>query len=271
MPTEEEMAAAAAAAAAKEAEEAAAAAKAAEEAEAAAKAAEAEKNKTSEADAAALAAEVARLTAEAEEAKAEAAKLAAKFKGVDPDVARENAKKIAEAEAAAREAEKAKASAEGNFERLRELQKEEFEAEKAALLEAKTAAEQKAEAAQAALDKQIVSTAFAASKFLSEETVLSPAKAERLFSEFVDIEEGKLVVYDAPRGADKRVKIMDARGNAVSFNDAIRKVIEADEDKDSLLRSKLKPGAGSKTEESKTTQPVDRLSKLSAGIAALRK
>jgi hypothetical protein len=196
----------------------------------------------------------------------------AKFDGIDPEVARENARKIEEAAAAAREAEEAKARAEGNFERLRELQNEEFEARLAALTEERDAARAEVVDLRTTAQKATVSKTFASSEFFSKETILSVSKAERLYGDFVEIEDGEVVVYDAPRGTAKRAKVMDARGNPLAFDVAIKKVVDAEPDKDTILKSKVNPGGGSKTVDGKQTPPQsnDRLAKLASGLAALR-
>ena len=203
---------------------------------------------------------------------AEAHQTVAKYDGIDPEVARENARKLEEAAAAARAAEEAQARAEGNFGRLRELQNEEFEARLAAITAERDAARTEAETLRTAAEKANVSKTFATSEFFSKETILSPAKAERLYGDFVELEDGKVVVYDAPRGEAKRAKVMDSRGNPLPFDQAIKKVVDAEPDKDTILKSKMNPGGGSKTTEGKPggNQQPDRLSKLSAGLAALR-
>lgn len=260
----EEQAAAEAAAAKEAAEAEAAKAKAAAEAEEAKKAAAAAGGDEA---AAAAAAELDRVKAELAAAK-EAAK---KFDGIDPEVARANAKKVKDAEAAALEAEKAKATAEGNFERLKQLQDEEANAKIAAAEEARAAADARAVAAEERLNDALVTVAFGNSKFIVDKTILGPVKARRLFGDYVEIEDGVQVVYDAPRGASKRAKIMNAKGEALPFNDAIQKVIEADPDKDSLIRSEAKSGAGTKKVEGEPAKAAsDRQSRLAAGVAALR-
>ena len=194
-----------------------------------------------------------------------------KFKGIDPAQARANAEKVAQAEAAARQAEKEKAEAEGNLERLREIQNEEHEAAIREEREKREAAEQRSAALEARMDRAARTSACANSRYLSSETILSGPKAERIYGDYVEIEDGEGVVYDAPEGAKKRAKGMDGRGNPLPFDEAIKKVIEADPDKDSFVRSKLKPGANSKTETSgKPEKGASRHSRLVAGLKALK-
>ena len=194
-----------------------------------------------------------------------------KFKGIDPVKARENADKVAAAEAAARDAEKAKAEAEGNFERLREIQNEEHEAALEAERKRASDAEERANALAKQMNQTTLTSAFAASRYLAKETILSGPKAERIYGDHVEIEDGDVVVYDAPAGAKKRTKVMDGKGNPLPFDEAIKKVIESDPDKDSFLRSKMKPGAKSKTEDvGKPERGASRHSRLVAGLKALK-
>lgn len=207
-------------------------------------------------------------------AKADAAKAkadAAKFKGIDPEKARADAKKVEEAEKAKRSAEKVAAEAAGNLERLRELQNEDHQRELSAERDLRTAAEARAAEAEARLARALVSTAFASSNFISGETVLSPAKAQRLYGDYVEIKDGEIIVYDKPAGEARRAIVMDSRGNALPFNDAIKKVIEADPDKDTFLKTKIKPGGGSKSDHqpSSADNGRSRIQKLSAGLKAL--
>lgn len=221
-------------------------------------------------------AKAALLLAKAEAKKAKAAatrarKEAERFKGIDPEKARADAKAVADAEKARIAAEKAAATAEGNFERLRELQNEEATAAIEAANARAAAAEAKLASMEERLNRSNRAAAFANSNFVTAETILSPAKAERLYGDHVEIEDGEIVVYDAPAGANKRTKIMDARGNPLPFDQAIRKVVEADPDKDTILRSAIKPGASSKTDDPSRKAPEgkDRISRIAQGLKAL--
>ncbi len=252
-------------------------------------AAEAAAKEAAEKEAAAEAERLAREAAEKEAAEAakkaggddEVAELKAKlaelqgiadrYSGIDPEKAKADAAKVEAAEKAALEAEKAKAKAEGDFEKLREIQNQESAAIVAAEKEARAAAEKERDEARAELSRARIETAFANSKFLQDDTILSGPKAQRLFADYVEDEGGKVVVYDKPRGEAKRAKVMDAKGNPLPFNDAIAKVINADPDKDALLKTKLKPGGSSTTTDGKSKQPEgDRHAKLAAGLKALR-
>lgn len=258
----------AAAAAAAEAARVAAEAAAAEAARVAAEAAG--KTKTDAEAKAALEA----ATAELEALKA---KLAA-FDGVDAEEAKANAAKVAAAEAAAEEAKKEakkaakeKAQAENDVAALTKIQAEEHKAELDRVRAEKEARDGEVTTLQAQLNNIRVENAFANSKFINDETILTGQKAQRLFSDYVEVVDGQVTVYDKPAGDPKRAKVMDSKGNALPFNEAITKVINADPDKDSLLKSKTKPGAATKTVDGKPVETgASRQQRLADAIGALR-
>ncbi len=81
-----------------------------------------------------------------------------------------------------------------------------------------------------------------------------------------------MVGYDKPRGAQNRTALVDQYGNAIAFDHAMRKIVEADPEKDHLLRSKVKPGAGSSSSKqgASTSTPLgkstDPLSRIANGL-----
>ena len=101
-------------------------------------------------------------------------------------------------------------------------------------------------AAQRQVDDLVVGSKFAASRFVSEETVLSGDKARRLYGDHFETENGVSVAYDKPRGSSDRTPLIDAStGEKLSFDAALEKIIRADPDFERIGKSKLKPGAGS--------------------------
>jgi hypothetical protein len=182
---------------------------------------------------------------------AKAKKQAAAFAGLTPEA-------VAELKAAKAEADKLKADAAA----LKKSQEEEalrkagdFEALKARIIEehkAETAGSKaKIDELQNAVDlmhQRVVQTtltaAFAASRFVTGETVFSPTKAMLIYGSNFDVEDGRVVGYDAPKGAAKRTMLVDGRGQPLAFDEAIKRLVEADPDRDTVLRSKQKPGSG---------------------------
>ena len=112
---------------------------------------------------------------------------------------------------------------------------------------------------------------FSTSKFVSEELTLTPNKARIVYDNHFQVEDGKTVGYDKPIGAKDRTPLVDAKGDPLTFELALRKIIDADPDKDSLIRSKIKPGSQSGTQT--LVKPIDigkaemtGVSRISAGL-----
>jgi hypothetical protein len=69
--------------------------------------------------------------------------------------------------------------------------------------------------------------------------------------------------------------LVDQYGNSVGFDDAMRKIIDADPEKDDLLKSKAKPGASSDSKKSNASADkgkalTDSVSKIQAGLVGLK-
>lgn len=235
--TEEELAALAA----KEAEEAKA--KEAEEAarlkaEEDAKKKSDEKNKPSDVEAK-LIKELMKLKEKAKAEEARAKELESKLSGIDLDAAKEALKKLEEAEN--KELER-----KGDYERLLAKQKEAAEKEKEAINAKLQEAIKEREDLIRRTNDLSLTNAFSSSKFIQEKLALTPNKTRALYADHFEIVDGKLVAYDKPKGAPSRTQIIDASGEAVSFDAAIEQIINADPDKDYLIKSDQKAGAGSK-------------------------
>jgi len=119
-----------------------------------------------------------------------------------------------------------------------------------------------------------IGSQFSQSKFISEELTLTPSKARVVYGDHFDVENGQVVGYDKPRGAANRTAIVDQYGNSVGFEDALRKIVEADPDKEHLLKSKMKQGASSESKKptgsAKNDAPQDGISKIAGGLKALK-
>jgi hypothetical protein len=100
------------------------------------------------------------------------------------------------------------------------------------------------EKSAAQVRKLLVSSAFASSPWRNENLTLGAGAAERLYGSAFKVEErdGEPVVV-AYKGVEP---LLDAEGNPLSFDAALREIVEADPDHKGFLKAKAKPGAGSK-------------------------
>lgn len=99
----------------------------------------------------------------------------------------------------------------------------------------------------ATIEKLTIGHSFDGSKFISEELTLTPRKARVIYGSHFDIEDGQVVGYDKPRGESGRTQLVDGKGDPLGFEAALQKIVDADPDRDNLIRSKMKPGANSKS------------------------
>jgi hypothetical protein len=93
-----------------------------------------------------------------------------------------------------------------------------------------------------------VGAAFSASQFLKEDLVLPLNKARSLYGSHFEYKDGKVIGYDQPAGVASRVPLVDSKGEPLGFEEAFKKIIDADPDKETILKSKTAPGAGSGTQ-----------------------
>lgn len=191
------------------------------------------------------------------------------FEGIDPVAIRAL---IADQKAA----EDKQLEAKGEWERLKARMAEEQAKETGALKQ--TLAETLAELQRVRgnVDELSVGTQFGQSQFIATEMILPPAKARALYGDHFDLVDGKVVGFDKPRGAASRTALIDQYGNSVGFDDAMRRIIEADPEKDFLMKSKVKPGAGSDSKKVDAKQQQqqaaggDSLSKIAGGLKGFK-
>jgi len=258
---------AAAVAAAAEAETAAAAAAA--EAEAAALAAKGGKGPTDEE--ARLLKENMKRKAEQKATAEEMVKLQAQLKafdGIDPVAV----KALLDAQKATETDQLAKA---GDWDRLKTRMAEEHVKEIKTVQDQLAALQLVNSAATTTINDLSIGTKFGQSPFIADELTLTPSKARVIYGAYFDLENGEVVGYDKPRGVAGRTAIVDQYGVASNFDIALRKIVEADPEKDDLLKSKIKTGAGSDSKKgaglpAKVVGEPDGLSKIAAGLKSLK-
>ena len=210
-------------------------------------------------------------------AKAKETKLAAalaalqgslkRFDGIDPDQVRTLLKQQRDAELAA-------AEAKGEFDKVKEMMAQQHQAELEGYKVKMTEFENMVARLNGTVNELTVGAAFDGSNFIKENLVLTPSKARVIYGPHFESEDGKVVAYDKPRGQDGRTKLVDARGQTLGFEDAIKMLVEKDPDKDRLLKSSMKNGAGSKTTDAPPEQDQKEVfgrERIALGLATLRK
>lgn len=165
--------------------------------------------------------------------------------------------------------------AKGDYERLKQRMAEEHSKEIKTLQERIATLEGEVGKRSRVINDLTIGTQFGQSQFISGELTLTPAKARVIYGDYFDVtEDGQVVGYDKPRGAQGRTALVDQYGNAVGFDAALRKIIEADPEKDHLMKSKVKAGAGSDSKKA-SGEPAkeisnDSMSKIAAGLKGLK-
>jgi len=212
-------------------------------------------------------------------AEAKAAELAAKFGDIDPEKYQAMIAAETEAEQAKRQAEEKAAIERGDFEKLRTQMAEQHEEQMTKIKESLSSELEttKSELTKAAriIEELTVGTQFASSKFIKDQTVYTPNKARLLYGSHFEASDGKVIAYDKPSGTEDRSPLVDSKGNPVAFDEAMRRIIEADPEKDDILTATITPGAESKPGDGKppTGKPTSITSrdKISEGVRDLLK
>lgn len=189
------------------------------------------------------------------------------FDGIDPVAVK---KLLTEQKTAEEKALEAK----GDWERLKTRMAEEHGKEVTTLQEQIKALSGELNNTKGTINELTIGTRFSQSQFIAEELTLTPAKARVIYGDHFELEEGKMVAYDKPRGSANRTALVDQYGNAVGFDEALKKIVEADPEKDHLLKSKVKPGAGSDSKKpvqgAKQEVDADSISKIASGLKGLK-
>jgi len=222
--------------------------------------------------------EAAKLLKEVMEKKGTIADLQAKlkaFEGIDPAQVKKLLEKQAADEKAAREAEEKRLAQQGEWETLKKQMNEQNEAARKKLQDQIDALNGNLSARDKHIADLTVGNAFGNSKFISTEMALTPSKARVVYGPHFEYQEGKIVGFDKPVGVAGRTMLIDGKGEPLPFEDALRKIVDSDPDKELLMKSKLKTGAGSSTipngKPSNEGTELTGIAKISAGLAARAK
>lgn len=114
-----------------------------------------------------------------------------------------------------------------------------------------------------------IGSAFSASRFIADELTLTPSKAQIVYGAHFEYQDGKIIGYDKPKGSAERTRLIGSDGEPLGFDLAVAKIIEADAEKDFLLRSKARPGAGSGTADGvvkPVVKPVSGTSRIAGAL-----
>ena len=185
-----------------------------------------------------------------------------KFEGIDLEQVRTL---LSEREAL----EQKKLEEKGQWDALKKQMSDAHAAQVAAIKAEAEAAKQEASKKDSVIERLTIGHAFDSSAFISAEMTLTPSKARVVYGDHFDVVDGEVVAYDKPRGAAGRAPLVDGKGDNLSFEDAIKKIVDADPDRDVLLKAKVKPGADSKQSPPKVPEAKQDLRGQARIAAAL--
>jgi hypothetical protein len=162
------------------------------------------------------------------------------FDGIDPAKVRELMK-------AQQEAEDAKLVAQGNWDALKAQMATAHASEMTGVNARVAELQALLDTKDGVISELTIGTSFTSSEFIREELLLTPSKTRAAYGAHFGFEDGAIVGYDKPVGKEGRVVLVDASGEPLSFEDALRKLVDLDSDRDQILKSKVKQGSNSKT------------------------
>jgi hypothetical protein len=162
------------------------------------------------------------------------------FDGIDPEQVRALLK-------AQKDAEDEKLVAQGNWDKLKTQMAEAHTAEMTGVNAKLAELQERLNAKESVIAELTVGASFANSEFIREELLLTPNKTRQVYGAHFGFEDGVIVGYDKPASAKDRTVLVDASGEPLSFENALRKIVDLDSDRDHILKSKVKQGSGSKT------------------------
>lgn len=166
------------------------------------------------------------------------------------------------------EAERKKLEDKGEYERITSQMVEQHEQELEALRSEHSTKDQEIAALRAQVNELTVGSNFDNSTFLREKLAVPMRYARRDFEGHFDYEDGSVVAYDKPRGADDRTPLVDGKGKPLGFDAAIEKLITNSPDAKDLLKASIKPGAQSNPGERKPNTPPPAPQSSMEGIKA---
>ncbi|NIH77420.1 hypothetical protein FHV99_004672 [Ochrobactrum sp. P20RRXII] len=192
-----------------------------------------------------------------------------KFAGIDPARYNELVSQEDQARQAKEDADRTAAEKAGDFERVKQMMADSHKKETDKLQEQIDALTAQIGDKDKTIEELSLGNSFSSSSFIGENLILSPAKARKLYGSHFEIEDGKVIGYDKPAGAKDRTKLVNGAGVALGFEAAIAAIVDADSDKNTIMKSKMKPGSGSRTNSGGDKEPAKKGDGLT-GIARMR-
>ena len=162
------------------------------------------------------------------------------FEGIDPVAVRALLKQQDDAETS-------KLEAQGQWDKLKSQMAETHKAEMGGVQSKVSALELTLQEQSTVISELTVGNAFSTSEFIKEELLLTPNKTRAAYGNNFSYEDGTIVGYDKPKGVTGRTVLVDSSGDPLSFEEALKKIVDMDSDRDQILRSKVKQGSGSKS------------------------
>lgn len=145
----------------------------------------------------------------------------------------------------------------GEYDRIVEQIREKSKTTETKLNGDLTSLQEQLAAANAQLEELTIGRSFSDSKFIAEESAIPLSIARNLFLGHFERTENGIVAYDKPAGVKDRTPLVDADGKHLSFDAAIGELYTKHPDNKALIKSKMKPGPGSRTTETINTPDLD--------------
>lgn len=150
---------------------------------------------------------------------------------------------------AQKEAELASLEKKGQYDRIVQQMREENERLLAEKDNAIKELQEKLKSTSGTIEELTVGRSFTDSDFVKNELNLPLSVARREFGDYFEIVDGKVVGYDKPRGSSDRTPLVDGKGETLSFDEALDRLVQKHPDAKSLKRVKAKVGANSGTDQ----------------------
>jgi len=188
--------------------------------------------------------------------KEEKEALEKRFEGIDPEEVRKLLQDRSDAETR-------KLEEKGEWDRLKSQMVEGFNKERGTLTEQLENERKEKSELKSQIAELTVGAAFSQSKYLPEEVAMTPRKARVVYGPHFEFVDGAVVGYDKPAGQANRTMLVNSAGEPLDFDAALKSIVEADPDRDEILRSKMKTGASSSTAKN-ASKPIKHQVELSA-------